>query len=164
MADYVTDPVKQIVGYRGTELTAEQLADGKAAGDVILVSIQDSRPRKHTKMLPTAKEYRVNKAKHYGIIKRNIKEGSHLSFQSYFQLSASFSSFHLFIVHRSSFILYIRIQPCRLHAIRMHSEFRMHSSFNIQIFAQAVHRSLIARPWLAVSISSSRFDFSLFLV
>ena len=36
MADYVTDPVKQIVGYRGTELTAEQLADGKAAGDVIL--------------------------------------------------------------------------------------------------------------------------------
>ena len=70
MVDYVTDPAKQIAGYKGALLTQEQMDDGVVQGDVIL----GFKARKAYE--DASKEYRVNKAKYYGIIKRNIKEGS----------------------------------------------------------------------------------------
>ena len=70
MVDYVTDPAKQIAGYKGALLTQEQVDEGVVQGDVIL----GFKARKAYE--DASKEYRVNKAKYYGIIKRNIKEGS----------------------------------------------------------------------------------------
>ena len=36
MVDYVTDPAKQIAGYKGALLTQEQVDEGVSQGDVVL--------------------------------------------------------------------------------------------------------------------------------
>ena len=65
----MTNPVEEIVGYRGAEVTPDQIDKGLSAGDIDL----GYKPKKAYD--DAAKEFRVNKAKYYAIIKRNLKEG-----------------------------------------------------------------------------------------
>ena len=66
LADYVTNPEVDIVGYKGAVMTPEQVDKGLSVGDVDL----GYKPKKAFE--DAAKEYRINKAKYYAIIKRNL--------------------------------------------------------------------------------------------
>ena len=55
---------------RGAPLTEEQEDEGRSQGDIVL----GFKAKKAYE--DAAKEFRVNKAKYYGILKKNIKEGS----------------------------------------------------------------------------------------